>query len=87
MITGKTGSGFEFKIEDEALNDYELFEMLCEIDLGKETLVPRVATRLLGEEQKKALMDHLRVNGRVPADAMIKDVMSIFTIAKELKNS
>ena len=27
MITGKTRSGFEFEIEDEALDDYEMLEL------------------------------------------------------------
>ena len=32
MITGKTKSGFEFEIEEEKLDDYELLELLMEAD-------------------------------------------------------
>ena len=32
MITGKTRSGFEFEIEDEALDDYEMLEILSVMD-------------------------------------------------------
>ena len=34
MFTGKTRSGFEFSLQDEVLDDYELLETLQDIDDG-----------------------------------------------------
>ena len=34
MFTGKTSSGFEFSLQDEVLDDYELLETLQDIDDG-----------------------------------------------------
>ena len=66
MITGKITNGFEFEVEEDLMDDYEFLETLCEIDNGNASLIPAVATRLLGVEQKKALMEHIRgENGRV----------------------
>ena len=33
-MTGKTTSGFEYEIDGESLDDYELLEDLCELDNG-----------------------------------------------------
>ena len=33
-MTGKTTSGFEYEIDEESLDDYELLEDLCEMDDG-----------------------------------------------------
>ncbi len=33
-MTGKTTSGFEYEINEESLDDYELLEDLCEMDDG-----------------------------------------------------
>ena len=35
MITGKTERGFEFQIEEEALDDMELLDALVDIDNGR----------------------------------------------------
>ena len=34
MITGKTSTGFDYEVEDEVLDDYELLELLNEADKG-----------------------------------------------------
>ena len=53
MITGKTQSGFEFAVPDDAMDDYELLETLVGIDKGDFTLITDMTNMLLGEEQKK----------------------------------
>jgi hypothetical protein len=88
MITGKTRSGFEFEIEDEALDDYEMLEKLSEIDKGNTQYVTDVVEMLLGKEQKDALKDHLRnERGRVTAHAMTETITDIFTGCSQGKNS
>lgn len=54
MIRGKITNGFEFEVEEDLMDDYEFLETLCEIDNGNASLIPAVATQLLGVEQKKA---------------------------------
>ena len=86
MLEGTTKSGFNFKVADESLNDFELIEVLSEVDVNP-LLLPRLVKMLLGDEQKKALMDHLRTEkGNVPLDAMSDEIMEIFQTGS-LKNS
>ena len=88
MLTGNTKSGFQFKIEDQALDDYEILEMLTEIDDGNGVLVPKMIERLLGKEQKEALKEHLRnKEGKVSTQNMMSEVMDIFKSSNEGKNS
>lgn len=86
MIKGKTESGFEFEIEKEALDDYELLEALSKVDKGEYGCITEVVTLLLGEKQKENLKEHIRKNGRVSANKMIEEVMQIFETSKDLKN-
>jgi hypothetical protein len=86
MLKGKTGSGFEYEVTDAALNDYELVEVLAEVDTNP-LLLPRLVKKLLGEEQKNKLLEHLRTkDGNVPIDSISAEIMEIFQSGKA-KNS
>ncbi len=88
MITGKITNGFEFEVEEDLMDDYEFLETLCEIDNGNASLIPAVATQLLGVEQKKALMEHIRgENGRVSSQKMGEAIGEILTNCGQGKNS
>lgn len=88
MIEGKTSTGFEFKLEDEVLDDYELLEVLCDVDDGNMAAIRKVLPMLLGEDQATALKEHLRGDtGRVSASKLFDAVAEIFNTSKELKNS
>lgn len=88
MIKGRTNSGFNFKIKEESLDDWELIETLTEIDEGKADLIVKIPKILLGEKQANALKEHLRGNdGRVSASAMTQAIMEILKMSKKLKNS
>lgn len=83
-----TKSGFEFEIDDECLDDYELLEDLCEIDNGNNAKIVEVVSKILGKEQKDRLKDHLRdENGRVTATKMGEAIDEILRATKEGKNS
>ncbi|WP_432334156.1 hypothetical protein [Coprococcus comes] len=87
-MTGKTTSGFEYEIDGESLDDYELLEDLCELDNGKTAKTTSVLNRLLGKEQKDRLKEHLRTeSGRVPVSKMMIEIGEIFNSVKEGKNS
>lgn len=87
MLTGKTKSGFEFKINEEILDDYDFLELLCKIDEGETTLVIKMVDHLLGAEQKEKLKEHVRTaTGRVSAKKLLEETMEIFNATKEGKN-
>lgn len=87
MKKGITESGFEFEIEDEVLDDYELLEVLTEVDAGDLTVVPKMVDLLLGKEQKTKLKEHVRATkGRVSTQAMMDEISAILSSNGELKN-
>ena len=84
MIEGKTKSGFEYKIEDAAMDNMELLDLLGEIDKGKTAAITDATVLLLGKEQKKRLYEHIRTEeGNVPIELFIKE----FTEILNSKNS
>ena len=65
----RTSSGFCCEIDEAAINDMELLEDLEELDRGNPLRVPCALRRLLGEQGKRALYDHLRTeSGRVSVE-------------------
>lgn len=88
MITGKTKSGFAFSVEKETADDMELIDALAEMEDGNPLAVSRVCKRILGEEQRKRLYDHLRTSeGRVPAEEVANAILDIFSaFGQEGKN-
>lgn len=86
-MKGITSSGFEYNLDETALDDYELLEDLCELDNGNAARTISALNRLLGTEQKDQLKEHLREeNGRVPASKMMVEMAEIFNSVKEGKN-
>ena len=81
MTMGKTESGFEYSLDPEALDDYELLEELCAIDNGDTSRIT------VANEQMKKLKEHLRnEKGRVPATKMVEEITQIFQ-GTSVKNS
>lgn len=88
MIEGKTKSGFAFTLTDETLDDYELLEMIMDIDKGAGEKTTSMVERLLGTDQKNALKDHVRdENGRVSATRLMEEIAEIFGASDAGKNS
>lgn len=86
MINGKTTSGFEYTLDPDKLNDYELFEKIGEMEENPFT-VTSVVNMILGKEQAKKLKDHIRSeNGTVPIEKMTTEITEIFDTQTEIKN-
>ncbi len=86
MITGKTKSGFEYSIEDSALDNFELIEEFAKADAGDAIAFIRAIEMLLGKEQKERLYNHLRTEkGNVPIKKFKDELSEILNDAK-LKN-
>lgn len=88
MINGKTKTGFEFSVDKNVMNDMELVDILADDTMDDAFRMSYVVRKLLGRDQRKALYDHVRVNGRVPVDAVIAEVEDIFAaMGNQGKNS
>lgn len=86
MIEGKTKSGFAFSIDPEILDDMELLEAIADADENP-IRITSVLKRLLGEEQKRALYEHLRnEKGRVSIKAVSQEIVDIFNSSQQGKN-
>ena len=80
MIKGTTKSGFEFEISEKAIDDYEIIEMLCDLE-DDATIFPKVARKILGVKQHNALKEHLRdSDGIVPGSAFEAEITEILNI-------
>lgn len=78
-MKGKTKSGFAYTLRDGFVDDMELLEMLTEMDDGNMSVLPKVLTRMFGDDQKRKLYDHCRTDdGRVPMTAVAEEVAQIF---------
>lgn len=87
MLKGKTETGFEFEIDDEVLDDWELLEILQEIDDGNIGKLAKAIVFLLGEEQYEKLKDFIKKrDGKIKASVMIDEFTSIMNSNKEVKN-
>lgn len=89
MITGKTKSGFEFSVNRDDLDNWELFDAICMADEGNIAQIRKVASIILGKEQFTRLIDHLRdENGRARTTDVLSEVMEVFRLCgDEGKNS
>lgn len=87
MVKGKTESGFEFEIDEQAVNDMRVIDAMVEVEEGNLGGVSRLISLLFTKEQKKAFYDHLRLeNGRVPLDTASKEIFEILRYNGEIKN-
>ena len=85
MLKGKTAKGFEFAIEKNTLDNYELVEALGDIDTNPFVLT-KVVNLLLGKEQKEQLKEHVRdEEGIVTTTALMAEIEDIFNTQSEVK--
>lgn len=78
MINGKTKSGFQFSVDENCMNDMELVDILADPSADDAFRMSALVKKLFPGDQRKALYDHVRVNGRVPVDAVMKEVEDVF---------
>ena len=78
MVKGTTKTGFQFSVDENSMNDMELVDILVDSSMDDAFRMSYVVRKLLPGDQRKALYDHVRVDGRVPVDAVIAEVEDIF---------
>lgn len=86
MIKGRLESGFEFELDDNIFDDFELVELFAKV--AKNPIwIGDLAEKLLGAEQKKALVEHLRdENGKVHTTAVMNALKEIEEAIPAAKN-
>ncbi|MBO3755675.1 hypothetical protein J5O02_01110 [Streptococcus suis] len=87
MFEVKTSTGLVLSIDQDRLENYELFEAIAAEQSGDSNATIRIVDLLLGDEAKK-LKDHVRTEkGFVPVKALMTEIEDIFEKVKDLKNS
>lgn len=88
MIKGKTQTGFEYELDEQALNNYELVENIADIEENP-LAITMIVKQLLGTEETKRLKEHVRdEDGIVRMEKMTNEIVDIFkNSGKETKNS
>lgn len=79
MVKGTTKSGFRFEVDPNAMNDMELVDVLADDTMDEAFRMSHVLKKLLPGNQRKALYDHVRKDGRAPVDAVVAEVEEIFS--------
>ena len=79
MIKGITKSGFSYELDETKLDDMELLDAIAEME-GNPLNISKVLKTILGNDQRKALYDHLRDDtGRVSVKAVAEAIADIFS--------
>lgn len=79
MVKGNTKSGFEFEIDENVFDDWELVEKFRAIEKGEDSLVVDVVEQILGIDQKERLKNFIRdKNGKVSVMKMETELEEIF---------
>lgn len=85
MFKGKTTSGFSYEIDERILDDYELVEMVANID-DDFTVFPKLLNKLLGKKQMESLKSHVKnSSGYVSIEKMTEELFDIFGNSEQLK--
>ena len=83
-IKGTTATGFKYNINTDCLEDFYLLEDLGRAQSGDIIALSSVLSRMLGDEQKKALLKHCEdEQGRAVLRRVGDEVAAIFSGAKE----
>ena len=73
----KTKTGFEIDVDEDCLDDAEVFDALADMQAGNAIAIPVVIDKICGGA-KKALYDHCRLeNGRVPLQKVSDEIGEI----------
>lgn len=85
-LTGVTKTGFTYSVLEKNLKNYELVEVLGELE-SNPLVLPKVLKLLLGKEQIDKLKDHLRdKDGIVDTEKISAELQDIFEAQARLKN-
>ena len=86
MINITMGDGFKIQLDENVFDDFELVELYAKV--AKNPIwIGDLTEKLLGAEQKKALIEHLRgENGKVHTTAVMNALKEIEEAIPAVKN-
>lgn len=86
MIKITMGDGFKIELDENVFDDFELVELYAKV--AKNPIwIGDLAEKLLGAEQKRALIEHLRdENGKVHTTAVMNALKEIEEAIPASKN-
>jgi hypothetical protein len=86
MINITMGDGFKIQLDENVFDDFELVELYAKV--AKNPIwIGDLTEKLLGAEQKKALIEHLRdENGKVHTSAVMNALKEIEEAIPAAKN-
>lgn len=83
MVKGKTKSGFKFSVDEGVVKSYEFLENLAQTQSGG-TGIFQAVTDLLGQEQKKSLLEHCKdEKGHAPFESVVAEFDEIVGIVRD----
>lgn len=85
MVKGKTQSGFAFELDDNVFDDFELVELFAKVNKNP-IFLGELMEKFLGAEQKAALLEHLRKDGKVRTSDVMAALVEIETAIPTVKN-
>lgn len=74
-------NGVKLQVEKSFMDDMELLDDLMAADRGDGIAISRILDRILDKENKKALYDSLREDGRVKVSKVVNAFLEILEIA------
>lgn len=78
-MKGKLKNGFEFDIDEKALDNMELIDAMAEAQDDNPAKFSKAILLLLGKDERDRLYDHIREqDGRVPIQAVSDSFVEIF---------
>lgn len=84
ILKGKTETGFAYSVDTDCLDDFYLLEDIGRAQHNDMMALSSVLSRMLGEEQKKALLKHCEdEHGRAKTSRVGDEVAAIFKAARE----
>lgn len=84
-MKGTLKCGFEYEIDEKTLDDYRLLDLISQIEKNP-LQISLLITKLLGEDQKEALLTYLESqNGTATIQAVTDCVVEIFK-TPQIKN-
>lgn len=88
MIRGETKSGFEFEVNEEVLDDWEIIEKFDEIQKGDIFKIIDVIKMILGNDGYIKLKNHVKEKtGKLKTEDMQNEILDILHSNPTPKNS
>lgn len=87
-MKGKTESGFSFTIADDVLDDWEILEILRDIDNGEQGKIVDAVDMVLGNGLKEKLKAFIKMrDGKITISAMTTEFFAILSAIGNGKKS